>query len=125
MHRSTTVLLIVVLLIACLASASASAADLGISSSRHHRVAHHRSVEGTSLPGEHHVIEVAAPPYSGAFIINGTSFRAQSGACLPWTAGEPVNLLAGDWHGRCDTAIFYNLARHRSCRMWCGQQQAY
>jgi len=60
------------------------------------------------------------PPYSGAYIINGTQFTATSAACADWNAGDRVTLLAGDWHGRCVGAVFYNVARHRACQMWCG-----
>ncbi len=74
----------------------------------------------TQLPLERHVIEVVRPPYSGAYIINGTPFTALSAACADWNAGERITLLAGDWHGRCVGAVFYNVARHRACQMWCG-----
>jgi hypothetical protein len=72
------------------------------------------------LPPERHVIEVVRPPYSGAYIINGAPFTAASAACADWNAGERITLLAGDWHGRCVGAVFYNVARHRACQMWCG-----
>ena len=69
---------------------------------------------------ERHVIEVARPPYSGSYIINGARFTAETAACTGWNAGERITLLAGDWHGRCVDAVFNNVARHRACRMWCG-----
>jgi len=72
------------------------------------------------LPPERHVIELARPPYSGAYIINGTRFTATSAACADWNAGDRITLLAGDWHGRCIGAVFYNVARHSACQMWCG-----
>ncbi len=72
------------------------------------------------LPPERHVIEVVRPPYSGSFIINRAAFTATTPACWRWTAGERVTLLAGDWNGRCVGAVFYNVARHQSCEMWCG-----
>ena len=81
-------------------------------------VAHYRYHRHYRLP-ERHVIEVVAPPYSGNFIINGTRFTAKTAACLPWAAGEPITLRAGDWHGRCVDAVFYNVLRRRSCEMWC------
>ncbi|HLH97153.1 MAG TPA: hypothetical protein VKW08_18740 [Xanthobacteraceae bacterium] len=118
MSRLTVILS--ALLAAFLAGTSAGAAELGIAPARHHG-----HVQRITLPRERHVIEVVAPPYSGAFIINGTSFLAQSPVCLRWTANEPVRLLAGDWHGFCRTAIFYNTARHQSCPVWCGRQEAY
>ena len=72
------------------------------------------------LPPERHVIELVRPPYSGSFIINGAYFTATSAACSGWTAADRVTLLAGDWHGLCVDAVFYNVARHRACQMWCG-----
>jgi hypothetical protein len=72
------------------------------------------------LPPESHVIELARPPYSGAFIINNAHFTANSPACSRWAAGERVTLSAGDWHGRCVAAVFYNVARRQTCEMWCG-----
>jgi hypothetical protein len=72
------------------------------------------------LRGERHVVEVVRPPYSGSYIINGARFTAESAACTGWNAGERITLSAGDWHGRCVDAVFYNVARHRACRMWCG-----
>jgi hypothetical protein len=72
------------------------------------------------LRPERHVIELVRPPYSGSYIINGTYFTAKSAACPGWTAGDRITLLAGDWHGRCVDAVFYNAARHGACQMWCG-----
>jgi hypothetical protein len=72
------------------------------------------------LRPERHVIEVVRPPYGGSYIINGANFTAKSAACLRWTAGDRITLLAGDWHGRCVDAVFYNAARHGACQMWCG-----
>ena len=72
------------------------------------------------LPPEQHVIEVVQPPYSGNFIINGTRFTARTPACFSWAAGERIRLLAGDWNGRCVTAVFYNFYRRSTCEMWCG-----
>jgi hypothetical protein len=76
---------------------------------------HHRLV-----PPERHVIELVRPPYSGAFVINHANFTAKSPACSRWAAGERVTLWAGDWHGRCLDAVFYNVARRQTCEMWCG-----
>jgi hypothetical protein len=75
---------------------------------------------GWRLPPERHVIEIVRPPYSGSFVINHATFIAKTPVCWDWTAGERVTLLAGDWHGQCYDAVFYNVARHRSCAMWCG-----
>jgi hypothetical protein len=74
---------------------------------------------GFYLPPERHVIEVVQPPYSGNFIINGTAFTAKTAACTRWAAGERIKLIAGDWHGRCVDAVFYNYYRRSSCEMWC------
>jgi hypothetical protein len=98
-------------IIAVLGPASAVSAELGAEPARH---------AYTGLPPERHVIELVRPPYSGSFIINGMPFIAKTPACWNWNAGEPVTLIAGEWHGLCDSAVFYNLARHRSCEMWCG-----
>jgi hypothetical protein len=72
------------------------------------------------LPAERHVIEVVSPPWSGRFIINGTGFTGKAPACFGWAAGERITLVAGDWHGECVEAVFYNYARHNTCQMWCG-----
>src|SRR5436190_894021 len=71
------------------------------------------------LPPERHVIEAERPPGSGVFLINGRIFTAASPACWPWTAGDRIILLAGDWNGYCDVAVFRNLRRHSTCTMWC------
>jgi hypothetical protein len=76
---------------------------------------HHRHY----LPPERHVIEVVQPPYSGVFIINGIRFTGMTPACLRWAAGERIRLIAGDWHGHCVTAVFYNFRRHSTCQTWC------
>ena len=55
------------------------------------------------------------PPYSGNFIINGICFTGVSPACFGWTAGDRITLVAGDWHGHCLTAVFYNFRRHSTC----------
>ena len=83
------------------------------------RFARYRPYHRYALPPERHVIEVVQPPYSGNFIINGTRFTAKSATCLRWIAGERIKLLAGDWHGRCVEATFYNLHRRSTCEMWC------
>jgi hypothetical protein len=71
------------------------------------------------LPPARHVVEVVQPPYSGNFIINGIRFTGMTAACLRWTAGDRITLLAGDWHGHCITAVFYNFRRHSTCQTWC------
>jgi len=30
-----------------------------------------------------------------------------------------IRLIAGDWHGRCVDAVFYNYYRRNTCEMWC------
>ncbi len=101
------------LLLACLICQPALSADLGVRARQVHR--HH-----IVLPPERHVIEVVHPPGGGRFLINGTTFTAATPACLGWTAGDRIRLRAGDWHGRCVAATFYNVTRHRSCEMLCG-----
>ena len=71
------------------------------------------------LPPERHVIEVVQPPSSGNFIINGTRFVGHTRACRRWIAGERIRLVAGDWHGRCADAVFYNYVRRNTCRASC------
>jgi len=104
---------IFVLVLAISTCGPALSAELGLPIEGSHATQH-------MLPPERHVIELVRPPYSGAYIINGTSFTAASAACAGWNAGERITLLAGDWHGRCVGAVFYNVARHRACQMWCG-----
>ena len=82
---------------------------------RHRHVAYHAIV----LPPERHVIEVTRPTYSGYFVINGTRFTATTARCARWAAGERIRLVAGDWHGVCSTAVFYNVRRRQTCEMWC------
>jgi hypothetical protein len=70
---------------------------------------------------DHHIIEVAIhPPGSRQFIINGRVFTARSPACLGWQAGDRIDLVEGDWHGWCQSAVFYNRTLRRSCEMSCG-----
>jgi hypothetical protein len=95
-------------------SQTAFAADL-VSPRRPHAAYHHAIV----LPPERHVIERVHPPFGGDFLINGTVFAPASPACLGWAAGEPIRLVAGDWHAQCVTAVFYNVTRHQSCEMLC------
>jgi hypothetical protein len=80
-----------------------------------YRRAHH----GYALPPERHVVEVVQPPWSGNFIINGARFTGRNAACLRWAAGERIRLIAGDWNGRCEEAVFYNYFRRSTCTMWC------
>ena len=99
----------------------AVAADQGLrSAERHHQrqhvVVYHRRIV---LPPERHVIELARPPYSGNFIINATRFTAKTPACARWVAGERIKLLAGDWHGFCGSAVFYNVPRREVCELAC------
>jgi hypothetical protein len=99
----------------------AHAADLTVAPHRSvHRVYVIERQREIVLPPERHVVEVVAPPYSGNFIINGTHFAGVAPACLRWSAGERIQLLAGDWHGRCTEAVFYNLTLRSTCRMACG-----
>jgi len=71
------------------------------------------------LPRARHVVEVVQPPYSGVFIINGVRFTGFTSSCLRWAAGERISLIAGDWHGFCTTAVFYNHFRRSTCQTWC------
>jgi hypothetical protein len=71
------------------------------------------------LPPERHVVEVVQPPWSGNFIINGQRFTGVSPACFNWAAGERIKLISGDWNGRCDEAVFYNVWRRSTCVTVC------
>jgi hypothetical protein len=108
---------IVVVMLAMSACRPALSAELGEGAPpRYWHPQHHWIV----LPPERHVIEVVRPPYSGNFIINRAHFTAETAACMGWTAGDQIVLRAGDWHGYCAEAVFYNVSRHSSCAMWCG-----
>jgi hypothetical protein len=72
------------------------------------------------LPPERHVVEKVMPPYSGIYLINGTWFTAATPACTRWVAGERIRLVAGDWHGACASAVFYNVSRRMTCELSCG-----
>jgi hypothetical protein len=72
------------------------------------------------LAPERHVVEVVRPPYSGNFIINGARFVGRSPACLRWVAGDRIRLIAGEWHGQCVDAVFYNYTRRSTCQTSCG-----
>ena len=86
-------------------------------SHHHHRhVVHHRRIV---LPPERQVVESVRPPYSGNYIINGTWFTAKTESCSRWVAGERIKLLAGDWHGACVDAVFYNVRRRQICELSC------
>jgi len=80
----------------------------------------YRYAPGFYLPPERHVIELVVPPYSGNFVINGARFSGRTPACLRWAAGERIRLVAGDWHGACVDAVFYNYRWRNTCEMWCG-----
>jgi len=82
--------------------------------------AYHHHHYSLALPPERHVIEVVRGAYGPSFIINGARFTAKTPACLGWTAGDRITLLAGSWHGVCVDAAFHNVTRHRTCEMWCG-----
>jgi hypothetical protein len=86
--------------------------------SHHHyrHVTYHRRI--VLLP-ERQVIEATRPPYSGNYIINGSWFTAKTEACSRWVAAERVKLLAGDWHGACVDAVFYNVRRRQTCELSC------
>jgi len=84
------------------------------------RVRHrHAVIRHYQLPPERHVIEGVRPPGSGVFLINGRYFAATTPACMRWVPGDRISLLAGDWHGACEIAVFRNLRRGGTCTMWC------
>lgn len=86
----------------------------------HHPRGHHDHRYSLALPPERHVIEVVRGAHASSFIINGASFTAKTPACMGWTAGDRIRLLAGSWSGACVDAAFHNVTRHRTCEMWCG-----
>jgi hypothetical protein len=83
--------------------------------SRRHYVPHYFY----PLPPERHVLEGVRPPGSNIFLINGRHFAATSPACANWLPGDRIKLLAGDWHGYCEVAVFRNLRRGGTCTMLC------
>jgi hypothetical protein len=83
-----------------------------------HRVVHHYH-HYSRLPPERHVLEGIHPPGSNRFLINGRYFAAASPACARWLPGDRITLLAGDWHGYCEVAVFRNLRQGGTCTMWC------
>jgi hypothetical protein len=99
--------------------AQSEATEAGLRArSHHHRwhAVHHRRIV---LPPERQVVESVRPPYSGNYIINATWFTAKTESCSRWVAGERVKLLAGDWHGACIDAVFYNVRRRQICELSC------
>jgi hypothetical protein len=82
------------------------------------RVVHHRHV-GYRLPPERHVLEGVRPPGSNLFLINGRYFTAASPSCARWLPNDRIKLVAGDWNGYCETAVFRNLRRGGTCTMYC------
>src|ERR1044071_2956200 len=110
-----------ILLVAIMAGHPAAAADLSPTDTvvrvKSHRV-YHRHVY--RVP-ETHVVEVAVNPLEGRrYIINGAYFTAANDACQGWVPKQRLRLLAGEWHGRCTTAVFHNLTLGRTCEMYCG-----
>jgi hypothetical protein len=96
----------------------AQAAELETAKIRHRNVAYRHVIV---LPPERHVIEIVKNAYSDRFIINGARFAAKTPVCGGnWLAGERVQLLSGEMHGRCVDAIFYNATRRQTCELWCG-----
>ena len=110
----STVTRVVVAFVALLALSAPALAD-GMAVKRTHHHHHYR------LPPERHVVEKVLPPGSGNYLLNGTRFTAQTPRCARWVAGERIKLVAGDWHGSCQTAVFRNLSRHMTCELSCGR----
>jgi hypothetical protein len=81
----------------------------------------YRLHRGYSRPlPERHVVEKVSPPGSGNYLINNTWFTARTASCARWVAGDRIRLVAGDWHGYCQSAVFHNLSRRQSCELSCG-----
>jgi hypothetical protein len=103
------------LLLANTVVASALAADIATT----RRVRGHVPPQRYVLLPERHVVERVMPPYSGNYLINATRFTARTPACARWVSGERIRLVAGDWHGACTTAVFYNVPRRMTCELSC------
>lgn len=105
------------LLLLSLASGEAAAAEGELATQVEHANATYRH---TALP-ERRVVEIVKVAGNGSvrFVINGHAFTVASGACGGWMAGDGVVMTAGEWHGYCDTAVFRNVTRRRSCEVLC------
>jgi hypothetical protein len=102
-----------------LTAGPAVAADLSVQApqTKHSvRVKHTRVV----VARETHVVEVAIRPPGFQYVINGVVFTGRGPSCFGWAPKQRVALLAGEWHGRCSTAVFRNLSLGRTCEMACG-----
>jgi hypothetical protein len=99
--------------------APGQAAELLRSAAPRTYIVHHNYSRAIVLPPERHVIEVVRHAYSTDFIINGASFHGIGPCSYGWVAGEQVELIDGEWHGACRTAVFRNVPRHMSCEMAC------
>ena len=107
-------------LLASLLFGAAQAAAMHRSHHHHWRAHHsHHHGPGWRFAPERHVVEGRRPPGSRVFLINGSWFTATSDACSNWKNGDRIRLLAGEWHGACTTAVFYNARRHMTCEMFC------
>ena len=104
-----------VLLLAITMLAPALAADIATN----RRVRGHVPPRHYVLPPERHVVESVRPPYSGNYLINATWFTARTAACARWVSGDRIRLVAGDWHGACTSAVFYNVSRRMTCELSC------
>jgi hypothetical protein len=105
-----------VLLVAFAMLVQAGAADIATN----RRVRGHVPPQRYVLPPERHVVDSVRPPYSGNYLINATRFTARTPACARWVSGEQIRLVAGDWHGACTSAVFYNVSRRMTCELSCG-----
>jgi hypothetical protein len=105
------------LLAGALLAPAQAAADGEAPAHPHYRT--HFAYHPFALPRERHVIEVVRHAYSTDFIINGLPFSGRDACSLGWIAGQRVELRAGSWHGICQEAVFYNVARRQSCALSC------
>jgi hypothetical protein len=117
--RSTANGLLALISSLCLAGTMLASSQSALGDGMRQRAVVHHYRHYSRLPPERHVIEGVRPPGSNIFLINGRYFAAASPACAYWLPGDRITLLAGDWHGYCDIAVFRNLRRGGTCTMWC------
>ena len=91
---------------ACVTSGMAYGADLSAEPRHHHYVMYYNRI---ILPPERHVLEKRPRP-DGSYLMNGHWFQATTPG-RQWAAGERIRLVAGEWHGSCSDAVFYNVWR--------------
>jgi len=115
--RSTSIGTLVLGLVLALSAFTPARSDDAPPTDHRHRYLHrwHQTI----LPPEQHVIEQVRDGISTDFVMNGTWFSGIDDCALGWTAGDRIQLLDGDWQGSCESAVFYNASRRRTCELAC------